>query len=120
MEHLGSLNEIVDEYKFKTSTLSIFHLAELYVLGNGIERLAERPAALPHNTSYDIVFDLGNESFCSIFSGAAETTDLQDETTILSENNLNAKIVSDSEILSSEFEQENPQPILTSETTFDT
>lgn len=117
MQNINSLNDIADEFNIKPPTLSIFQLEELYTLGKSFERLTERPKVPPCSGSYDIVFDLGNESFCSIFLAipdGAKTTEL--DNTILSEGQIDTKLISDLEILSSEFECDDAPSILTSET----
>ena len=115
MEELQSINEIVSHYNIKTSTVSIFCLDEVVAFGKGIQRLQHRPTAPICSNQYDLVFDLGRESFCSIFLEDEFRSDSRDMESSSHWVKSEPKLVSDPDILSSDFDIEALESILTSE-----
>lgn len=111
MEKLEALNTIIDEFHIKQTTTAIFGIADLIDKGKSYVEVSVPPTHLESGYLPDIVYDddSQNDNFCSIFSEQLEVTQItQNDTTF-------EKLRSDNEILSSEFDIDPQEPILTSE-----
>lgn len=123
MENLESLNAIVDEFKFKGGSLEIFGLEILYEQGKNYEFIDFEPKDYSDEPP-TIIFEDEESSFCSIFSEQdfrqTQTSQFTNEITIQhnfrdSNEAVILKLLSDKEILSSEFGDEHSSPLLLSE-----
>lgn len=115
MDNLESLNSIFDEFQVKLLTLAIFKLDELYAVGKGYTQMPGPPSQdETHYSACSITFDTPNDTFCSIFlDGFSASSTTQEAGWIKQE--LQLKLRSEIDILSSDFAPEEAQPILTSE-----
>lgn len=118
MENFESINAIVDEFKYKKGTLAIFGLDSLYEQGKSFQFGVPEPS-VPNPDPPSIVYEDEDPSFCSIFSdpdSLVQTTQATQLTQLTSQVPRSiAKLLSDLEILSSEFDLDHSQPILLSE-----
>lgn len=110
MADFDSIQQIVEKNNIKLKTVAVFGLDELL-------KQAEHytvPTLLPEHLVHlpDISFEEQDGNFCSIFSDQAETSMA---TQITQEHSMNTKLRSEGAILSSEFDQEVPEAILTSD-----
>lgn len=115
MENFESLNTIVREFEIKKSTIALFGISGLVENGKNYVEVTDRPVHLEDRYLPDIVTDYDNnkhtdDQFCSIFSDGLETTQITQENLFVFE-----KLHSEKEILSSEFDMDQGEPILTSE-----
>lgn len=111
MEKLEALNTIIDEFHIKQTTTAIFGISDLIDKGKSYVEVSVPPAQLESGYLPDIVYDddSQNDNFCSIFSE-------QPDVTQITQNSTFEKLHSDNDILSSEFDIDPQEPILTSET----
>lgn len=124
MENLEPINAIVDEFQFKKRSLDLFGLSELYNQGINYEFTVFDPKDYSDQPPI-IVFEDEEPSFCSIFSEQdfqqTQTSQFTSDTRIIQFSGrdykeLSAlKLLSDREILSSDFEEDQSPPILLSE-----
>ncbi|PVH20391.1 hypothetical protein CXQ85_002179 [Candidozyma haemuli] len=111
MTHIESLKDIVVKHDIKHRTLAVYGLDDLvkqadhYTVPSEIRE--EDVGPMP-----DILFEDNDPSFCSVFSDQINHS-MQTQAT--QEPSFNAKLLSEGAILSSEFEQELPEAILTSD-----
>lgn len=121
MQKFESINAIVEEFQFKKTTLAIFGLDELYHQGTKIQFGDFEPVHT--DNVIEIVFEEEDPSFCSIF---ADDSTMDTQSTLPTQNtqvlqvamagtSAPMKLVSDGDILSSEFELDRSEPFLLSE-----
>lgn len=114
MENFESLNTIIDEFGIRKSTVALFGISDLLENGEDYVEVTDRPVHLEDGYLPDIVTDDNNntndDQFCSIFSDGLEITQITQENSFVFE-----KLHSEKEILSSEFDMDHGEPILTSE-----
>lgn len=113
MDQLETLNDIAEEFEIKTTTLQTFKLEQLFLEGKRYSVLPEPPRHFEIGNMPQIVFEEKDQSFCSIFSDAENScfrnsTQSTDCTPVL-------KLVSEPEILSSDFDADRMTTILTSD-----
>lgn len=113
MDHLETLNAIVEEFDIKTSTLQVFKLDQLFLEGKKYSVLPKPPRQLESGIMPHFVFDDKDQSFCSIFSDPASGDG--SNSTQITDCIPSLKLVSESEILSSDFDVDQAATILTSD-----
>lgn len=112
MGKFETLNTIVGNLQIKESTLTLFGLDELMERGREYTELEEEPPPIFQNHP-EIVMEDGDDSFCSVF---AENDTMQSiDTQITTPDTLATKLKSDGDILTSEFDNELLEPMLTSQ-----
>lgn len=113
MENFESLNAIVDEFKIKQSTLSIFCINSSYRLGKELKVVSSPPKHSLSDRPIEITFDSKDDAFCSIFLDCFQNSN----TSSLSCPNTEMqgqKLKFESDMLSSDFDDDFLQAILTS------
>lgn len=112
MEKFESLHAIFDEFNIRKSTAALYGISGLMQNGECYVETPDRPVHLENGYLPDIISEANSyDQFCSIFSDQFETTQVTQE-----QNSLQyEKLHSEREILSSEFEMDQGEPILTSE-----
>lgn len=113
MEKLESLNAIVEEFQIKASTLRVFKISELVLEGKNYDVVAESPRHLETGNVPNFLFEDRDQNFCSIFSDSIVSN--ESHCTQITESLPNIKLLSDAEILSSDFEPDQGATILTSD-----
>lgn len=117
MESFEPLNAIIDEFQIKKGTLSIFGLDALYQRGKDFR--FDDIELIDSIDPVTLTFDDDEPPFCSIFSEPDSTYTTQPTQASQIDARLHSrapvKLVSDGEILSSEFDQERTSPVLLSE-----
>lgn len=113
MEQLETLNAIAEEFSVKTATLQAFKLEQLYLEGKKYSVLTNPPRHLETGYIPQIMFEDKDQSFCSIFSDPA-TTDMSNSTQV-TDCIPSIKLVSQPDILSSDFDADQVATILTSD-----
>lgn len=128
MENFENLNTILDEFNIKKATLEVFNLAKLYEFGTTLEQVSIPPTEYGDQVP-NVVFDEQDSSFCSIFSDSIEQPNSTQPSQIsqFSQQSqfastqvswcsqYNSKLLSDGDILSSDFGLDPAAPILTSD-----
>lgn len=128
MENFESLNTILDEFKIKKATIEVFNLGKLYKFGITLDQVSAPPTSYGDHVP-NVVFDEQDSSFCSIFSdpaGQPQSTQQSQfsqfsqqsqfsSTQISRLSQFNSKLVSEGDILSSDFGLDPAAPILTSD-----
>lgn len=113
MEKLEPLNAIANEFQIKTATLQIFNLDQLFYEGKAYSVLALPPSHLETGIMPQLVFEDKDHNFCSIFSDSASTE--ATNSTQVTSCGPSLKLVSEAEILSSDFDVDQASTILTSD-----
>lgn len=120
MENLEPLNAIVDEFRFKRSSLEIFGLDVIYEQGKKYEFSDFEPKDF-NDKPPTIIFEDEEPSFCSIFSEQdcqqTQTSQITNDTQKrqVCHGEFALKLLSDREILTSDFCKEQSSPLLLSE-----
>lgn len=112
MKTLATLNGIIDKNGISPKTLAAYGLHDLYKQGFHYEPLMLIPDER-HNHLPEILFEDDNDKFCSVFSESEELS-FQTHPTQL-DHQPTTKLHSEATILSSEFDQERSEAILTSD-----
>lgn len=111
MNDFDTLNKIVETHDIKLKVLAVYGLDELVKQGENYVT----PAMVPNEIGLmpEIIYEDNDPSFCSVFSDSFEFTFQSTNMSLQS----NDKLQSQGTILSSEFEHEKRETILTSDET---
>lgn len=113
MENFETLNSIAEEFHIKKQALKIFGLDDLFERGSHYVTLHEEPPTF-YNSKPDILMEEESQTFCSIFSEDKSKSKIKSDG-IISQNVSLVKLISQGDILTSEFDTEDADPVLTSQ-----
>lgn len=109
MNNFETLNDVVEKNGIKPKVLAVYGLDNLYQQAKNYtipSKVSEGIGAMP-----DIIYEDNDPSFCSVFSDGLDVS----VQTQITDDSFNGKLHSEGAILSSEFEYERSEAILTSD-----